>query len=175
MFLRRAEIKDVVGITRVHIQTWRTTYKDIIPDKIIQGMSYRVRDENWSQMLKEMIKNEIYYIAENENGEIIGFAVGGLERSGDPTYKGELMGIYILKKYQDIGIGRALVKIIVSELLKLGVNNMLVWVFKDNPYKTFYERLGGKVIKEKLHEKFKLPVLAYGWDNLNNLINKLEN
>ena len=175
MILRKAEINDVAGITIVHIETWRTTYKGIVPDEIIQNLSSREKDEKWSQMLKEMIKTEIYYVAEDENGKIIGFAVGGLERSGDPTYKGELMGIYILKEYQNIGIGRTLIKIIVTELLKLGINNMLVWVLKENPYKTFYEKIGGKVIKERLHEKLKLPVLAYGWDNLEDLLNKLEN
>jgi len=31
------------------------------------------------------------YVAEDESGEVIGFASGGEERPGDPVYKGDLM------------------------------------------------------------------------------------
>ena len=46
------------------------------------------------------------YVAENDAGEIVGFACGGPERSGDPVYTGELYGIYVLPEYHRRGIGR---------------------------------------------------------------------
>jgi ribosomal protein S18 acetylase RimI-like enzyme len=127
----------------------------------------------WQAQLKNMIAENIFYIAENNKGEVIGFVIGGLERNKDPNYKGELMGIYILKEYQRLGIGKALTRKIVENLIKMKINTMLVWVLENNPYRAFYDTLGGKIVDKKEHEMLRLPVVAYGYDNLKELIKKL--
>lgn len=49
------------------------------------------------------------YVAENEAGEIFGFASGGPEESDEyPLYEGEVTAIYILKEYQGLGLGKKL-------------------------------------------------------------------
>lgn len=34
MFIRKAELADAVGIAKVYVDGWRTTYKGIVPDTI---------------------------------------------------------------------------------------------------------------------------------------------
>ena len=34
MKIRRATVEDVTGIAHVHVETWRSTYKGIIPDDV---------------------------------------------------------------------------------------------------------------------------------------------
>ena len=55
--------------------------------------------------------NHFIYVAENEAGQIVGFADGGPERARDMTFKGELYAIYILNDYQRQGVGRHLIPI----------------------------------------------------------------
>lgn len=171
--IRKAKHSDLNGIIRVNVETWKTAYKGVVPDKYIQGFGIRTQDKKWQAQLNNMIDENVFFIAENNKGEIVGFAIGGSERSKNPNYKGELMGIYILKEYQKQGIGKALTKKIVENLIKMKVNTMLVWVLENNPYRAFYDTLGGKVIDKKKHETLRLPVVAYGYDNLKELIKKL--
>jgi ribosomal protein S18 acetylase RimI-like enzyme len=171
--IRKAKISDLDGIIRVNVETWKTAYKGVVPDNYIQGFSIRTQDKKWQAQLKNMIAENFFYIAENNKGEIVGFAIGGLERNKDPNYKGELMGIYILKEYQRQGIGKALTRKIVENLIKMKLNTMLVWVLENNPYRAFYDTLGGKIVDKKEHEMLRLPVVAYGYDNLKELIKKL--
>ncbi|TFG28444.1 MAG: GNAT family N-acetyltransferase [Promethearchaeota archaeon] len=171
--IRKAKISDLNGIIRVNVETWDTSYRGVVPDSYIQGFKIRSKDKRWQKLLENMIKENIFLIAENNKAEIVGFAIGGLERTTYSSYEGELMGIYILKEYQRQGIGKALTRKIVKKLIEMKVNSMLVWVLESNPYRVFYEDLGGKVVDKKEHETLKLPIVAYGYDNLKELMNIL--
>jgi len=171
--IRKAKSSDLNEIITVHIETWKTAYKGVVPDKNIQRFIIRTRDKRWQKQLKNMIEEKIFFIAESNKSEIVGFAIGGLERSKNPNYKGELMGIYIIKEFQRKGIGKALTRKIVEELIDMKINSMLLWVLENNPYRTFYETIGGKVIDKKDDENLKLPVVAYGYDNLKKLKKRL--
>jgi ribosomal protein S18 acetylase RimI-like enzyme len=173
--IRKAKNSDLNGIIRVNVETWKTAYKGVVPDNYIQGFIIRSQDERWQKQLDHMIEDYIFFVAETDKSEIVGFAIGGLERSNHPNYEGELMGIYILKEYQRQGIGKALTRKIVEELIKMKVTNMLVWVLENNPYRAFYDNLKGKVIDKKEHETLKLPVIAYGYDDLTELMKSLVN
>ncbi|UZM97600.1 hypothetical protein OL548_21075 [Lysinibacillus sp. MHQ-1] len=36
MKIRKAIVEDATGIGTVHVDSWRTTYKDIIPDEFLE-------------------------------------------------------------------------------------------------------------------------------------------
>ncbi len=63
----------------------------------------RKKAKDWESRIKEGKTSII--VVEAERGRIVGFAVGGPERSGNPVYKGELYAIYIIEEYQQQGIG----------------------------------------------------------------------
>jgi hypothetical protein len=46
MIIRRAELNDVVGIAKVHVDSWKTTYKDIVPDEFLIKLSYEAGSHN---------------------------------------------------------------------------------------------------------------------------------
>ncbi len=172
IIIRNAENSDLTGIINVHVETWKTAYKGVVPDNYIQSFIIRTQHKTWQNQLKIMMKDNNFFVAERDKDRIVGFAIGGLERSNHPNYKGELMGIYILKEYQRQGIGKALTRKIIEELIKMEINNMLVWVLENNPYRAFYETLGGKIVDKKEHETLRLPVVAYGYDDLKDLLKK---
>ena len=108
-------------------------------------------------------------VVENKVGEIVGFSKGGKERSSKyKGYDGEIYAIYILQEYQGKGIGIALVKPIINDLIGVGINSMLVLVLKDNNSRKFYESLGGRKIDTVEVEigGNKLSELVYGWEDI---------
>ena len=168
--IRKAVLSDMKGIAKVHVESWKTTYANIIPAEYLNKLTY----EGWEQIWINNIPNGVVYVAENNEGGIVGFSSGGKERSGKYNeLNGELYAIYILKEYQGQGIGKALVKPILDEIKGMGLNSMLVLVLEDNISRLFYEALGGKkidTIEVRIAGK-KLSELVYGWEDIRNIPN----
>ncbi|WP_404349413.1 GNAT family N-acetyltransferase [Sutcliffiella horikoshii] len=168
IIIRKGILSDTKGIAKVHVESWKTTYANIVPDEYFNKLTYESREQIWINS----IPNGGVYVAENNEGEIVGFSSGGKERSGKyDGFDGELYAIYILKKYQGQGIGKALIQPIIDELIGMGLNTMLVLVLKDNVSRLFYEALGGKKIDElevQIAGK-KLTEVVYGWENLKDI------
>lgn len=49
--IRASCIEDAPGIARVHVDSWRTTYKGIVPDKFLADISYERREQSARQHL----------------------------------------------------------------------------------------------------------------------------
>lgn len=169
MIIRLAVLSDAKGIAKVHVDSWRSTYATIIPDEYLNGLSYERREKLWED---NMSKSRVY-VAENEKGEIVGFSVGGKERSEKyKDFTGELYAIYILKEYQGQGIGKMLIKSVIDDLIKSDIYSMIVLVLEQNSSRYFYEAIGGKQI-DLLEVKMagqKLNEIVYGWDDIRSLL-----
>ncbi len=165
ILIRTAEVTDAEGIAHVHVNAWLETYRGLMSDGFLDRLSVEQRAKRWKQTLID--PNDVYHraIVAIKDRQIIGFANFGKEQSGDSSFLGELFAIYLLKKFQRQGVGRELVKCVVQGLLAQDISSMLVWVLAENPYRRFYESLGGVYLRERmidfggmsLHEK------AYGW------------
>lgn len=169
MKIRKAKKADAWDIAVVQVDTWRTTYKGIIPDDYLAQMSYEKRTETWEKAAKQ----EGFYVAENDAREIVGFSIGGKAFSETyANYVGELYAIYILRAYQGKGIGKLLTERVVQHLLNENIQSMQVHVLADNPARHFYESLGAKRIDttiETIAGK-DLQSLVYGWDDITRLL-----
>jgi ribosomal protein S18 acetylase RimI-like enzyme len=166
--IREARPEDAAAIARIHVDSWRSTYKGIVPDEHLAGLSYERREQGWREALSNPDNRSFVYVAEDEAGNVVGFASGGPEREGHPDYKGELYAIYLFAQFQRRGLGRQLTQAVARRLLKAGISSMLVWVLADNPGRAFYEALGGTYLSEKkitIGEK-ELVEVAYGWRDI---------
>ncbi len=165
MAIRMAQPADAAAIAKVHIDSWRTTYQGIVPDDYLASLAYEPRTQWWHTILSQSDPTRFVYIAENDRGQVVGFASGGRERGGDPDYQGELYTIYLLQGAQQRGLGRQLGAAVVQQLLQAGLMSLLVWVLADNPCRRFYEALEG----QRLYDKritiggVSLVEVAYGW------------
>jgi ribosomal protein S18 acetylase RimI-like enzyme len=115
--------------------------------------------------LSKPVGHSLVYVAEDDAGNIIGFASGGSERSGDPVYSGQVYAIYLLESWQGQGIGRQLTITLVRQLIQRGFMSLLIWVMADNPSRLFYEALGGQRVRERREMTGGVEVMdvAYGW------------
>ena len=168
---RAATSADAPGIARVHVDSWRTTYKGIVADDTLAGLSYERRQQYWDGVLENPDPGIGMFVVEGAEG-IVGFAAAGPERGGDVTRRGEVYAIYLLEKAQGLGMGKALMRAACAHLLAQDSTSMLLWVLKDNlPARKFYEALGGKYLREKTIEigTQSMVEVAYGWDDLKTL------
>jgi GNAT superfamily N-acetyltransferase len=172
MLIRAAELVDAAAIARVHVDSWRTTYRGIVPDDALSALSYEQREQTWRRAISDSDNVRCVYVAEADGRHLIGFASGGPERSGDQIYVGELYAIYLLAERQRKGAGRRLALAVASHLLRGNLTSMLVWVLAENPARSFYATLGGQQVYEKTETigGARLVEVAYGWRDLRALV-----
>src|SRR5699024_9408481 len=72
MIIRSASLVDAEGISKVHVDSWRTTYENIVPKEYLDNLSYSQRTELWKRNIGD--KKNFVIVAENNGGQIIGFA-----------------------------------------------------------------------------------------------------
>ncbi|MFX0148202.1 MAG: hypothetical protein ACFE8E_10710 [Candidatus Hodarchaeota archaeon] len=80
MIYRRPNSLDSFGIAKVHVDTWNSTYKGSISERILQRRTYEVIQKRWHERIIGLTDKEIIYITENDCGEIIAFIMGGTEK-----------------------------------------------------------------------------------------------
>jgi L-amino acid N-acyltransferase YncA len=173
MNIRKAVLTDAKGIAKVHVDSWKSTYKNIIPDEFLKKLSYDQRTELWN---RNIIKEGNYvFVAENNEGEIVGFADCGKRESNNVPNSGDLTSIYLLEEYQGKGVGKQLLKQLFLQFEELGFNRVFVEILEDNKTRYFYEYYGANLLKsEKITiAGAELNLLIYEWNNLNQVLSKL--
>ncbi|USK64101.1 GNAT family N-acetyltransferase [Peribacillus frigoritolerans] len=166
MLIREATLADAEGIAKVHVDCWRTTYKDIMPSDFLDKLSYEKRKGIW---IKNITSNGNYvYVAENNEGKIVGFICGGQRETNQVEDSGDLTAIYILENSQRMGIGKKLIKELFFKFEELGFKTIFVEVLEDNKSRYFYEAFGAELLKT---EKIKiagaeLNLLVYEWKDI---------
>lgn len=143
--IRKAVPTDAAGIANVHINSWKTTYKDIVSDEYLDSLTVEDRTVRWDGILSGSHQT---YVCQLEDGGIAGFVSIGKER--EKKYEGELYAIYLLKEYQRNGIGSDLFTFAMDALKSQGFSNMLVWVLKENASKHFYYSFNPVTVKEQI-------------------------
>lgn len=166
--VRPAEERDIPGMARVHVETWKTTYRGIVSDRYLDHLSVEWDlGRGFGSWVRQPPSGWKEFIAERD-AVVVGFAGGGACQDAQTGFSGELGVIYVLREHQRAGIGRALVRAVVDHLRSTGRTDMLVWVLKENPCRAFYEKIGGTLAQERVvgvaGEKH--PEVGYGWRDL---------
>ncbi|TCS92340.1 GNAT family N-acetyltransferase [Hazenella coriacea] len=144
--IRLATLADAKGIASVQIASWRHTYQGMIHKNYLQQLSLTKHEEKWKKIIPS---DTIVYVAEDDHGNIIGFASGGKELSGQYQGWAELSAIYLLPDQQGKGVGKRLANSIIRQLQKEPYSHMIVWVLETNHLaRRFYEHLGGTVFTQ---------------------------
>lgn len=166
MIVRSAELTDASSIAKVNIETWKSTYKGIIEDEYLDSLSYEQREQAIKSLIINSSLNKKYvFVAEDNTNGVIGFASCGIERENDEIFKGELYSIYILKEFQNKGIGKLLYNSVIQKLQENNLIPMIIWILKENRQaRNFYELMGGKKIKERYIniDSQEIKEVAYG-------------
>lgn len=162
MVIRAAKPEDAYGIARVRVNSWRSTYRGIIPADYLLKLSSSVIE--WAEKTNRALKKrEVKGFVAVVEEEIVGFILYGEERSGKyPDHPNEVYAIYILEKHQGNGLGSMLLQRAIQTMSSQGI---LIWALEMNPYRVFYERKQGQIVdsKERAFGDLSLQEIAYGW------------
>ncbi|MBD1381580.1 GNAT family N-acetyltransferase [Metabacillus arenae] len=168
--IRKATRNDCQGIAKVHVDSWKTTYKGVVVQNYLDSLSYEQKERQWEQADLNFL-----FVAVNHSNDIVGFVSYGPERTKNYNIGGEIYAIYILEEYQGHGIGKALTLHAVEDLLIHGYKRMMVWVLEENRNKGFYQYYLPHEIAESsftIGNRQHIEV-AYGWNDLNLLYQRL--
>jgi ribosomal protein S18 acetylase RimI-like enzyme len=164
--VREAACADAPGIARVAVDTWRGAYRDLLPPAALAALSYAEREQRWTERLCGPPDGRVAYVAADDAGQVVGFTLGGPERSGDPVYRAEIYALYIRDAYQRRGLGRRLLAAAAPRVALAYGPALIIWVLAANaPARAFHEALGGRYLREQQIEigGAALFEVAYGW------------
>ena len=125
--IRAATLSDIAGLARVHVQSWRETYADIVSQTYLDNLSFEAYEVQWRRTLEA--SNPVL-VAETAD-QIVGFASCGPTR--DEGFDGEVYALYLLESQHGLGIGKGLFQAALEALWSPGKGRVIVWVLADNP------------------------------------------
>lgn len=170
MIIRPAAPADVLPMAEVNVITRRTCYPGIFPAELLERASPERIAVRWMKNLftEPNPPGSFGLVAENKGG-VVGFIMAGPAREVMLGAGGEMYTLYVLPEYHNRGIGRGLMHHAAERLLQAGFSDFFLWVLTANlPGRTFYERLGGKAINQRLEDVkgYLLDETAYFWSDI---------
>jgi ribosomal protein S18 acetylase RimI-like enzyme len=177
--LRTAALEDASELARIHVASWRESYRGIVPDSMLDDLSVGRRAEAWRGILRDptTASDTVVFLVE-EDRKAVAFAACGIQRTEQLKangYDGEISAIYVLKRSQHTGIGRRLMAAAAANLASRGYRGVALWVLAENlTARRFYEACGGRVVatQEDVRQTTTLSEVAYGWTALASLISE---
>jgi|TARA_B100000315_G_scaffold200679_1_gene192936 L-amino acid N-acyltransferase YncA len=168
--IRPAKEGDVQAIADVYVETWRSTYAGILPDKVLIEMSPERQMVMWARAIRHADgpAEEKILVLEDDQAKVIGVGSAGFNRDRTSTYDGEVYTLYVHPDHQNQGHGEHLLAGLFDLMVAQGYNAAVIWVLSLNPSRFFYEVMGGKRVGER-EEKLWGAILsenAYGWEDL---------
>lgn len=164
--MRPAELADADALARIQLESWRFTYRGLLPDSFLSSMRHeRLAGSFWRRLSTDEVDECIRVL--EVGGRVGGFISFG-PHQGDPTwlgYAGEVFMIYLLPELTGSGHGRVLLRRAFDELSRCRCHWVLVWVLaKNHTARRFYEREGMRLDGERRFDSFHeraVPVVRY--------------
>ena len=174
MHIRKASLEDAPAIAKVHVDSWRTTYKGIIPQPFLDKLDYDQRTELWIKNISNPL-NQVF-VALNDDEQIVGFATGSKREKNIEADAADLTSIYLLEQWQGFGLGKLLLKAVMEDLNEKGFTKAYVEVLAENKSREFYQNYGANYVKtEKLIISGDvLDEEVYVWNNIGAVLQKLK-
>ena len=108
--IRKAIFDDASQIAKVHVETWQSAYKGLMPDDFLNRLSVKERTAKWRKILSNP-KGEGTTLVVCLKEKVLGWAAIGPCRDEDlGETVGELWGIYVHPSVQHRGLGKALLQ-----------------------------------------------------------------
>lgn len=147
--IRNIKKEDIPQVVDIQIRAWRTAYKGIIDDNYLANMNPEEKIK-----MREKDYNENKFIVAEINNEIVGFCryTDNINKTPETLEADcELRALYVKPEVKHNGIGKKMFQYAVNEFKNMGKTKMVLWCLKDNVLaRKFYEKMGGKIIKERL-------------------------
>ena len=134
---------DAEALARVHVQSWRETYKGLLPDAYLARMSEAAHARRFGVALMKPGPDDVTLAAADRWG-LVGYAQGGPSRRR-MAKEAEVATLYLVRAAQNRGLGGRLLADTARALAARGATSLVISVLRDNfGARGFYEHLGGE-------------------------------
>ena len=170
--IRPATPSDVRRIARIHVDGWKSTYKDILPADVLKKLKRSDREQTWMRLVAGGDSGPYVLVAEHPGDGIVGFVASGPERSDNTAYSAEVYAIYVVESHQRQGIGRSLLQYVAQIMSENAQQGLLLWAFRDSPTNEFFRRLGAVEVDTRTRRFGESPIqeTAFGWPDIRRLL-----
>jgi GNAT superfamily N-acetyltransferase len=157
----------------MHAAAWVETYPGLVPEDLFAEMTDPARRRAaWARNLAEPLLPGGTFVAE-EGGAILGFVSVCAARDPALGAAGEVSGLYLLRRAQRRGIGRALLARGAARLLEAGLGSAGAWALEANaPANAFYAATGAVAGTRQVgyHGTHAVTEIAWVWAGLRALV-----
>lgn len=142
---RIANLQDVSAISKILIDSWRVTYKELITVELLDLLTYEWAEKHLAGYL---VKEEHgAFVAINDNGDITAF-VTYMPYADIPNCI-LLDSLHVTSTCQGKGVGKALISIVGQHAYSQGFNKMVLTLIIGNTRaENIYTYLGAKHLKD---------------------------
>jgi GNAT superfamily N-acetyltransferase len=144
MTVRVATVDDAEAIAAVHVWSWQSAYRDLLPDAYLDALSVEGRRNTWRRILAETDLPRTGTFVLLDGLDVIGFIHVASTRDEDlPAATGEVTALYLTPAAWGLGGGRQLLDTAEASLSAAGFGSAALWVLETNvAARAFYERQG---------------------------------
>jgi ribosomal protein S18 acetylase RimI-like enzyme len=140
--IRTASRTDLEAIATLHVSSWQSAYRGILPDSVLDRLSPEERVRDWSRWLATP---DAQTFAAIERRRLVGFTrvLPGGAGPDSPRGSGEISHLYVAPDSQSMGVGQALLTRALEDIVARGLERAVLWVLEKNyRARAFYERAG---------------------------------
>lgn len=159
MTIRDALPEDALGIALVQAYTWETTYTGQLPETARDDRIESVRQT--AARLREELADGLWGFTAETGGVIVGISLYGPARDTSGGGEGEIYALYVLKPFQGLGLGRALLTRSLTALKARGFYTTVVHCLSGSPAGAFYAVMGGVKAGEKNRAAAKEDIIRF--------------
>jgi ribosomal protein S18 acetylase RimI-like enzyme len=163
--IREAVPEDARAIAEIHVRSWQATYRGLLSDEYLDGLTVEDRVEQHRLSLEEPRAGWTTWVVDEGAGPV-GFAITGPSEDADAGERtAELYAIYLDPERLGTGTGRRLFEHAVGDLRSRGFRAATLWVLETNERaRGFYEAAGwahdGTVTSERVDCEMR-PTVRY--------------
>ncbi|WP_207205383.1 GNAT family N-acetyltransferase [Microbacterium protaetiae] len=139
--IRPAVADDAAGMARVHVETWRETYRGLMRDEVLDRPGFEAsRHKFWTAAITDprFARNRI--AVAHRGDELIGIAMAGppMDAGADASWSAQLYVLYVYAAHHGSGAGGGLLDAVIDP-----GEPAALWVADPNPRaQAFYRKHG---------------------------------
>ena len=132
---------DIYDVARLHLESWKTAYRHILPEEMVCRLSLREFIATWKTILRDA--GRVNWVYDDRNG-IQGY-VSCRHESEYGWKRGEIIGIYVAPESWGRGIGKRLMGHALKWMSAQQCDVADLWTIVENRRaRKFYESIGFK-------------------------------
>ena len=178
LLIRDATLADAEAMARIQVDGWNRAYASFIPDQLPASYDIEVRHAQWRERLAAPDPGTVHLLAA-EGDAVLAIASGGpplrdevIVEGDTDAYTAQVYGLYVTPTRYGGGIGRRILGELATRFAHQGHQNLCLWAFELNPFRRFYDRLGGQRVAQaewRIADTI-ITEIAYGWPEIGDLI-----